>query len=248
MLRIVNTTDLHEDKKSMKRRRIQRILAIAVPSAILLVTLLLFISHGKDVISFITDPERVRSYVSDNPVLSRLLFLAITIIRVVIAFLPGEPVEIGAGYAFGGIEGAIISTLGIAIASITIFLAVRRFGRPLVELFFTPRQIDSVKIFKRRKGLTAGIFLIFLIPGTPKDIFTYLTGLTPISLKSWLFISVVGRFPSVISSTVGGSLLSCGQILPAVILYAGTALLGIAGYLVYKRYNKVPVSASENTD
>ena len=50
-------------------------------------------------------------------------------------------------------------------------------------------------------------FVLMTIPGTPKDLLTYFVGLTDMKLGTFLLISLVGRLPSVLSSTVGGHLL-----------------------------------------
>ena len=227
----------------VKRRRFQRSLVFVVFVLFMLSTYLIFRFWGGEVFRFIADPERVRAYVAENPILSRLFFIGITFIQVIFAFIPGEPVEIGAGYAFGGIEGAIVSLVGILLASILIFKTVRRYGRPVVELFFTPEQIDSVKFLQNPKDVTILTFVIFLIPGTPKDILTYLAGLTPITMKHWLIITTVGRLPSVFTSTVGGSLLNSEKYVQAIIIFALTVVLAFIGIMIYRRINK---DAEEN--
>ncbi|MDD2427226.1 MAG: VTT domain-containing protein [Eubacteriales bacterium] len=221
-----------------KRWRFQRSLVFIFFGLFLLSTYLIFHFWGNELLGFITDPERVRAFVANNPLTSRLFFIVIIFIQVILAFFPGEAFEIGAGYAFGGLEGALISIVGILLASVLIFKAVRRFGRPVVELFFTPEQIDSVKFLQNPKNVTLLTFIIFLVPGTPKDILTYLAGLTPITMKSWIVITTLGRLPSVITSTVGGSLLNSEKYLPAVIVFLLTAFLAFFGVMIYKRVNR----------
>ena len=82
------------------------------------------------------------------------------------------------------------------------------------------------------------IFLLFFIPGTPKDLLTYFVGLTDIRLQTFLILSMVARIPSVVSSTFGGHLLGEERYLGAVILYGITGLLSLLGMVGYQRYLK----------
>ena len=73
------------------------------------------------------------------------------------------------------------------------------------------------------------IFLVFLIPGTPKDMLTYVVGMTRVSLKRFLWLSTLARVPSVLSSTLIGSSVIQGEGETALILMLVTGLLGILG-------------------
>lgn len=221
-----------------RRRRFQRILTIVVILVLMVGSYVAFRLWGTDIVRFVMDADRVRAYVADNPVTSRLLFIAMVMIQVIIAVIPGEPFELGAGYAFGALEGTIVCLVGITIASVLIFLAVRKYGRPIVELFFPVEKIEEVQFLNRPERLNTIVFIVFFLPGTPKDILTYLAGLTPITLRAWLIITTIGRIPSVVTSTLGGSLLSRQQYWQAVIVFGVTALLALAGLLIYRRINE----------
>lgn len=69
------------------------------------------------------------------------------------------------------------------------------------------------------------MIILFLIPGTPKDLLVYIGGLLPINPLRFILISTFARFPSVISSTIVGSRLAQGDIKTSAIVYAVTFLI-----------------------
>ena len=74
---------------------------------------------------------------------------------------------------------------------------------------------------------------MFFIPGTPKDLITYFIGLTRISLKDFLAITLFARIPSVVSSTVGGNFIGEKRYIEAVILFVVTAFVSLIGIKLY---------------
>lgn len=128
--------------------------------------------------------------------------------------------------------------IGIVVGSVFVFLMVRAFGKRLVALFFPIEKIEAIPILRNTQRLTLPSFIIFMIPGTPKDILTYCAGLTPMKFSSWLLIAGVARIPPVITSTLSGSALGEGQYSVAIIVFAATMALSVVGLLVYHRMSK----------
>lgn len=156
---------------------------------------------------FVSEPERFRKWVDEKGVLGRLAFVGMMVLQIFIAVIPGEPLEIGAGYAFGTLEGMLLCLLGAVIGSALVFGFVRRFGLRAVELFFPSEKIFSLSFLKDQERLNLWVFSVFFIPSTPKDILSYRIGLTRMRFSTWLAISGVARIPSVITSTIGGDAL-----------------------------------------
>jgi len=179
-----------------------------------------------------------RDYVRSFGTLGPLVVLGLQILQVFIALIPGELVESAAGYVLGPWLGTAVCYLGIAIASSLIFTLTRRYGIRLVEVFVTREKINELRFLNTEQKRNALIFLLFFIPGTPKDLLTYFVGLTDIRLKTFLLLSLVARIPSVITSTFGGHLLGEERYVGAVILYGLTGLLSLMGMVGYDRYLK----------
>lgn len=193
---------------------------------------------GQPMIAFVEDPAQFRSWVDGKGFWGQLAFVAMFFFQVLVAIIPGEPLEICAGYAFGAIEGTILSMLGIALGSAAVFLLVRTLGVKLVEVFFSVDKIRSMRFLRESRKRNALTFLLMFIPGTPKDLLSYFVGLTDMKLTEWLIITTVARIPSVITSTVGGSALAEQNYLTAAIVFGVTAVISITGILIYNRISR----------
>lgn len=163
------------------------------------------------------------------------IILGLQILQVVLAVIPGEPIELLAGAMFGTWGGLLTCYLGLLLGSGGIFLAVRKFGYPLLTKFVSKEKLQSYKFLHNTTRLETLIFLLFFIPGTPKDVLTYVAGITPISMGRFLLLSLFARIPSVISSTFIGSSFVEGNILTSVLVFAGVGIIGIAGIFIHKK-------------
>ena len=179
--------------------------------------------------------ESFREYLRSFGPLGWLVLLGLQLLQVFIALIPGELLETAAGYVFGPLPGTLICYAGIAGAPAAVFLLVRWYGIRLAELFISREKLRELRFLRspeKREGL---IFLLFFLPGTPKDLLTYFVGLTDMKLSRFLTLSLVARIPSVISSTFGGHLLGEGHYWGAVLLYGITGALSIGGLLLYRK-------------
>ena len=206
-----------------KSRRKKRWIAAGLIAAVLIFSVVIWKFVGTPMVNFISDPAAFRVWVEANGWRARLIFAGMVIFQVVIAAIPGEPFEIAAGYAFGVVEGMILSIAAAAIGSIITFWLVRKFGMRLVRIFFSEEKINSVK-FLKTSGTRDFLFLIvYMLPGTPKDLLGYFAGLTDIPFPIFCLICTLGRIPSVITSTIGGNALGTKRYGAAIITFAVTA-------------------------
>ncbi len=187
-------------------------------------------------VDFVSKPEKFRLWVDEKGFWGKLYFVGMVFFQVVLALIPGEPLEIGAGYAFGAVEGTVLTVIGTVLGSIAVFFLVRRFGIKLCEVFFSREKILSLKILKNKKRRDILSFLIFFLPGTPKDLVTYFLGLTDIKLLQVLFLSGVARLPSIITSTLGGDALGVKKYTTALLVFGITLAVSGIGVLIYKRF------------
>ena len=180
-----------------------------------------------------TNTDILRQWAQEHPVLGALLMIAVCAVQVVVALVPGEMVEIAAGYIFGAVWGTVWCLVGVLLGSVIAILLARRFGRKLVESFYPREKLDSLPILhdpSKRNALTA---LLFLIPGTPKDLITYIIGLTDMSIPLYLLLTGACRLPSILLSTVGGDALGENRWGHAILFFACAAVISLCGYLIY---------------
>ena len=189
---------------------------------------------GRPLVAFASEPERFQQWVDSQGLLAPVLFMGMVILQVVVAVIPGEPLEIAAGYAFGALEGTVLCVLGTLIGGVLVFLLVRRFGAQAVEVFFDLEKFRSLRFFQDRRRLTFWVFLVFFLPGTPKDVLCYFVGLTDMRLRTWILVSAVARIPSIITSTVGGSALGMGEYAFAAIAFLAALAISGLGLLAYR--------------
>ena len=208
-----------------------RFLLLAI---VILVFASLTILLWRPLVSFASNPEILRVWMQEIGIWGILLFGILNFLQVVFAVIPGGPFEIAAGYIFGVLPGTLLCDITMTISSVVVFLLVRKFGVRFVELFISRRQIEDMGFLKDKQKVQSVLFFIFLLPGTPKDVVTYLAGLTNLSLKSWIFICFVGRFPAILLTALGGSALGSAKygIVAAVIVVFAVAYL--AGMRLYR--------------
>lgn len=223
------------DKREQKRKRVIALVGLGL---LIVFTAVVCWFVGRPMIQFVSQPEDFRAWVDTHGVWGRLAFLGMMVFQIIIAVVPGEPLEIGAGYAFGVVEGTLLCLLGTLVGSVIIFLFVKKFGMRFVTLFVSEEKIHSLKFLQNTQRLNLIAFILFFIPGTPKDLLTYIVGLTPMRLPAWILITTIARIPSVITSTIGGNALGTQDYLFAVIVFLATAAISGLGVLAYRQITK----------
>lgn len=216
----------------------QKAVAVAAVWVFLAVCAGLCIFVGFPMVRLAGDPEAFRRWVDGHGAWGRVFYVGIVALQVVVALIPGEPLELAGGYAFGAVEGTILALVGIVIGSAMVFGLVRRFGVKLVEVFFSRDKIESLSFLKNPKKTRVIAFLLMMIPGTPKDFLSYFAGLTKLRLVEWLAIVTIARIPSVISSTISGGAVGSKDYLLAAVTMGLMLVLSGAGILYYRHICK----------
>lgn len=194
---------------------------------------------------FRENPETFREYVDAHGFRGHLMMIGMMALQVIVAIIPGEPFELGAGFVFGWFQGTLLCLVGAAAASALVYLAVRKWGVKLVEAFFPREKIMRYAFLQNEKKLNLLVFILFLIPGTPKDLLTYLVGLTPMKLSSFLLITSLARIPSVLSSAMTGNFAQSARWTAALITYGITLLISAACIIAYRRISKQEKEATK---
>lgn len=197
---------------------------------------LVFWFAGKPLVRFVSEPEQFRLWVDARGWWGRLAFVGMVLLQVLVAVIPGEPLEIAAGYAFGFWEGTLLCLAGMTIGGALVFGFVRRFGTKALEIFFSREKISNLKFLKNNRRVYLAVILAFLLPGTPKDILSYAAGLTKIRFRHWLWITSLCRLPSLVTSTLGGNALGTESWIQAVVIFAVTVTLSLLGLWAYRRF------------
>ncbi len=190
---------------------------------------------GIPMIRLAKEPEGFRDWVDGYGIWSRLLFVGMGVLQVIIALIPGEPLELAAGYAFGVVEGSLLCMAGFLAGSWLVFTAVRCLGPKLITVFFPEKEIRQLSFLKDPRKARVLTFILMTVPGTPKDLLSYFAGLTPLRIGQWLGIVAVARIPSLVTSTVSGAAAGEQNYLLASAVLVFTLLLSGLGILYYKK-------------
>lgn len=189
---------------------------------------------GRPLVRFASQPEQFRQWVDGHGLMGCAAYVGMVFLQVVVAVIPGESLEISGGYAFGAVRGSLLCLLGAFLGSVAVFALVRRFGRELVDIFFPREKLEKLKFLQISPKRDALFWLVFMVPGTPKDLLCYFAGLTDLSWGKWLLLCTVGRLPSVLTSTIGGDALGVKDYQFAVLVFAATLAVSAVGLLIYR--------------
>lgn len=198
----------------MNGRLIRRILVL-----LLLIGLATYLFIHYNLYIFFIDKKNAIAFINSFHPYDEIVFISLQILQVVAAPIPGEITGLIGGYLYGPFLGTIYSTIGLTIGSWIAFVLARFFGLPLVEKAVKPSIIEKYDYFLEHRGLFVS-FLLFLIPGFPKDYLCYIMGLSHMKTWHFLVISTVGRLFGTTLLSVSGSCARNNQY---------TALLIIAG-------------------
>lgn len=174
------------------------------------------------------NPESIKQWTLSYGKLSFMVFILLQVAQVVIFFIPGEVIQTAGGYIFGTFNGIILSIIGILLGSMFTFLVSKIFGNKLLRKILPVKEYGRVKKLIDKPKNTLLIFILYLIPGFPKDILGYAAGITPIRLGSFLFFSSIARVPGIImSSYIGSNLYNENYFVVLIVLLFAVILLVI---------------------
>jgi uncharacterized membrane protein YdjX (TVP38/TMEM64 family) len=191
-----------------------------------------FILYETGLISFFLNKEKMMNFLNSLGPLSFMGFIFLQASQVIISPIPGEVTGLIGGFLYGKFLGIILSTIGLTAGSLIAFSLSKWLGRPFVEKFVRKETMERYDYLLHHKGAFL-IFLLFLIPGFPKDLLCYILGLGHLNTKEFLVISTIGRFMGTVLLTLGGDYIRHHQYYRFFIL-TGVAIVCIMLSMVYR--------------
>lgn len=182
-----------------------------------------------------------KAKVEETKILGILMLFGLELAQIVLAILPGEPIEVLAGICFGPVWGTIFLMISIFIITCMIYFLVKKYGRNFIYEFFPKDKVNKIensKLFKNEKNIEIIMSILFIVPGTPKDLLVYLGGLLPIKSSRFIIISTLLRFPSIISSTIVGANLLEGKWRIGILVYAITFAITAIIIVIMKKLDR----------
>jgi uncharacterized membrane protein YdjX (TVP38/TMEM64 family) len=208
---------------------------IVLFAAFLVLLVFATIQYAPMVTGLVSEPEEFRDLIQSYGYTGVLIFVLIQIIQIVIPVIPGEVVQVAGGYIFGTWLGTLYLMIGVIVGSICAFFAARLLGYPLVRSFVSENKLGRMRELMQGKKSDVVVFILFLLPGLPKDVLTYIAGLTPIKSVRFLVMASMARFPALLASAYLGDNLHEKDYLGAIVISLVAVLLFIGGFLFKDR-------------
>lgn len=226
-------------KSKKKSKTIKLIIFITVILILIGFTIYLF-----PIVKSLFNPEGREVFkvqIQESGVKGALMLLGLELAQILMPIIPGEPIEILAGMCYGTLGGFVFITISVLLITTFIFFMVRKFGRDFLYTMIRKEKIDKIensKLFKNPKKIEYIMLILFFIPGTPKDLLTYIAGILPINPLRFILISTLARFPSTISSTIAGSTLVEGNWYIGIAMYVIIFVIVGIIMLLAKKFDK----------
>lgn len=230
--------------EKINKAKMIKLIALILIIAILLIATIYMIPIMKE----IKTPEgqsQFKEKITNSGITGVLILFGLELAQVVLAILPGEPIEILAGICFGPIWGTIFLMISVFIVTCLIYFLVKKFGRNFIYEFFPKEKVDKLensKLLRDEKKIELVMIILFLIPGTPKDLLVYIGALLPMKSSRFIAISTLLRFPSIISSTILGDNILAGKWKVGILAYAITFLITFIVIFIVNKIDKNKVT------
>lgn len=235
----------------MKKKTITSIITGIVIIAIFIATIMFF----KDRMYLFKDVNAFKEYVLGFGNWSVPVFLLLQVLQVVVFFIPGELVQIAAGYIFGPWWGFVLCIVGSAIGGVINFIIGMILGRPFVEKLMSKKDnwiiekltaINEGKNHKKR--LYGAIFLFYLIPGIPKDVLGYICGITSAKFIWYFVLSNLARVPAMLLSTIFGNEISNANWPLLIIIAVVVAIICVLSFFYVKKLKAKTIDKKETVE
>lgn len=196
-----------------------------------------FFQH--DLIEQFSDMDTINALFKEYKTQSVIVYIAAQILQIVICIIPGQWLQFAAGYMYGFWLGYLLSLVGAALGTVLTYYIARLLGNDAMHLIFGEERIhQQLENLNNKKALVL-VFLVFLIPGVPKDLCNYVAGLSEMKLKPFMIVSLIGRSPGMMGSLLIGLSIESGRYIGAGAIAAAAIILFILGIIFRKRINMI---------
>jgi uncharacterized membrane protein YdjX (TVP38/TMEM64 family) len=226
---------LKDPKKDKTVKTILAILKFAVLVGIIVAIPLLLYFQFPEVILQFRSLETVNAMLDEYKSYSMLIYIALQIFQIVVSVIPGQIIQLAAGYAFGLGMAYILTIVGIGIGTIATFYLAKILGRDILYLIFGEKKLEKfIKLLNSKKAFVA-ILILFLFPGIPKDLFVYAAGVSKIRPIPFLLLNLAARSPALICSLLFGTMFRTENYAGMIAIGAVVAVIAIFAIIFRKR-------------
>lgn len=215
----------------MKENKFRKQIFNIIICALVIIAFVLFYRVFGGKFEIFKNLDEMRNLILSYGNYSVLAFIVFQMIQVIVFFIPGEVMQIAGGYIFGPVVGSIVSIIGIMLGSAVGFYAAKIIGKKRINNLIEKKNLTKIK-----KVLDAGsnnlfIFIIYFIPGIPKDLLVYISGISNVKIEDFILYSFMGRLPWVIASAIFGSGINDRNYLIMIVIGIIAVTLFLVGVL-----------------
>ncbi|AKN31429.1 SNARE -like protein [Clostridium carboxidivorans P7] len=196
-------------------------------------TAVLVLKYLPNILELTMSLDKFRNYIVSLGKLGTIVFIFFQVLQTVIAPIPGEVIQVAGGYIYGVSLGITYTTVGMLLGAIIAFYFTRFIGASFVEKLMNKKNSKWLNNVMNNKKFSIILFIIFFVPGLPKDFLIYVAGLTPIKPLKFFGILLVSRFPWLLASVSIGSNLHYRNYISTVII-SSLALIAFILGIIYK--------------
>ena len=198
--------------------------------AILFIVIVTYFVINFNLHHFFINKQKLINFIKSYHPYDEFVFILVQILQVLFAPIPGEVSGIIGGYLYGPVLGTIYSTVGLTLGSWLAFILARFLGLPFVEKAVKPEILQRYDYVMEHQGAVVS-FVLFLIPGFPKDYLCYIMGLSHMKVWTFLLISTLGRLFGTILLSLSGSYARNNQYTGLLVLLSVSSILALVAYL-----------------
>jgi len=222
---------LEKIKKAIKdgfnylyKKRVYIILSIVV-----IFVLYIAFEYYSKFFNILKSPKLIKEIMLSYGKYSAFAFLGLQMLQVIAFFIPGEVIQIAGGYIYGTFFGGLLSLIGITLGSALVYGIARLFGKPLIKKIISEKQLKFFGKVLKLGSMNYVVFLLYLIPGMPKDVLGYICGVSEISFRNFLLYSTLGRIPGIFISAYFGAKIYLGNKIILIVISVIMTMLFVFG-------------------
>ena len=218
---------------SKKRVTIAILKLIFLILIVVLIPLYLYF-YQQDFLMRFRDFNDIVSFLERYKLQSIPIYIILQIAQIVISVLPGQFFQLAAGYLYTFWPALLFSCIGAFLGTTITFWLAKGLGSDFVHIFFEKDKTeDYVKRLNSKKAYTI-VFLLYAIPGIPKDVVSYAAGLSEMKYKPFIILSTIGRLPGMMGSIIIGSMWHKEEYVGMIIL-AIIAVVAFCSCIIYRK-------------
>lgn len=191
-------------------------------------TIILVLKYLPRILELTVSLDKFRDYIISLGSFGSVVLIFFQMLQTIIAPIPGEVIQVAGGYVYGVTFGVIYTTIGLLLGAIIAFYFTRLIGTPFIEKLINKKNSQWMVDIMDSKKFSAILFIVFLVPGLPKDFLIYVAGLTPINPLRFFGILLISRFPWLLASVSIGSNLHYGNYISTIIV----SLIAIVSFIL----------------